>query len=120
MPAIEHRNMSEPDETRTPDRTTLEVVRLGNASVARLTLQPGWRWSECIRPVVGGQSCQAAHLGYLVSGRMHVVADDGTEADMSAGETYRLDPGHDAWVVGDEPVIGLEFETKTAETYARG
>ena len=120
MPAIEHRNMSEPDETRTPDKTTLEVVQLGDATVARLTLQPGWRWSECIRPVVGGQSCQAPHLGYLASGRMHIVADDGTEADISAGETYRLQPGHDAWVVGDEPVVGLEFETKTAETYARG
>jgi hypothetical protein len=120
MPAIEHRNMSEPDETRAPDRTTLEVVQLGGATVARLTLQPGWRWSECIRPVVGGQSCQAPHLGYLLSGRLHVVADDGTEADLSAGETYRLEPGHDAWVVGDETVIGLEFETKTAETYARG
>jgi hypothetical protein len=120
MPAIEHRNMSEPDETRAPDKTTLEVVQLGHATVARLTLQPGWRWSECIRPVVGGQSCQAPHLGYLMSGRLHVVADDGTEADLSAGETYRLEPGHDAWVVGDETVIGLEFETKTAETYARG
>jgi hypothetical protein len=119
MPAIEHRTMSEPDETRTPEKTTLEVVALGGASVARLTLQPGWRWSECIKPVVGGTSCQAAHLGYLLAGRMHVVADDGTEADLAAGETYRLEPGHDAWVVGDEPVIGLEFETKTAETYAR-
>ena len=120
MPAIEHRDMASPDETRAPDKTTLEVVALGGASVARLTLQPGWRWSECIRPVVGGSSCQAAHLGYLVSGQMHVVADDGTEADLVAGETYRLEPGHDAWVVGNEPVIGLEFETKTAETYARG
>ena len=77
MTAIEHRSMSAPDETRTPDRTTLEVVQLGSASVARLTLQPGWRWSECIKPVVGGESCQAAHLGYLVTGQMHVVADDG-------------------------------------------
>ena len=119
MPAIEHRDMSAPDETRTPDRTTLQVVQLGNASVARMTLQPGWRWSECIKPIVGGESCQAPHLGYVVAGRLHVVADDGTEADLVAGETYRLDPGHDAWVVGDDPVVGLEFVTKTAETYAR-
>ncbi|MHC1561271.1 cupin domain-containing protein [Actinomycetospora sp. C-140] len=120
MSAIEHRDMSAPDETRAPEKTTLQVVSLGGASVARLTLQPGWRWSACIKPVVGGTSCQAAHLGYLVSGRMHVVADDGTEADLGAGECYRLEPGHDAWVVGDDPVVGLEFETKTAETYARG
>ncbi|MDD7967234.1 cupin domain-containing protein [Actinomycetospora lemnae] len=120
MAAIEHRNMGAPDETRTPDKTRLEVVQLGDATVARISLEPGWRWSECIKPVVGGESCQAAHLGYLVAGRLHVVADDGTEADLSAGETYRLTPGHDAWVVGDEQVVGLEFETKTAETYARG
>ena len=60
-----------------------------------------------------------APLGYLVSGRMHVVADDGTEVDLSAGDAYRIEPGHDAWVLGDEPVVGLEFESKTAETYAR-
>jgi hypothetical protein len=120
MPAIEHRNMSEPDETRTPEKTTMEVVQLGGATIARLTAQPGWRWSECIRPVVGGESCQAAHLGYVLAGRLHLRADDGTEADISAGETYRLEPGHDAWVLGDQPFVALEFETKTAETYARG
>ena len=103
-----------------PFETRLDVVQLGDATVARIALQPGWRWSECIKPVVGGESCQAAHLGYLMSGRLHILADDGTEADLGAGETYRLAPGHDAWVVGDEPVTGLEFETKTAETYARG
>ena len=63
--------------------------------------------------------CEAAHLGYLVAGRLHVVSDDGSEADLAAGDAYRLAPGHDAWVVGDEPVVGLEFESKTAETYAR-
>jgi hypothetical protein len=120
MPAIEHRNMSEPDETRTPDKTTMEVVQLGGATIARLTAQPGWRWSECIQPVVGGESCQAAHLGYVLAGRLHIRADDGTEADIAAGETYRLEPGHDAWVLGDQPFVALEFETKTAETYARG
>ena len=120
MPAIEHRNMSEPDETRTPEKTTMEVVQLGGATIARLTAQPGWRWSECIQPVVGGESCQAAHLGYVLAGRLQIRADDGTEAEISAGETYRLEPGHDAWVLGDQPFVALEFETKTAETYARG
>jgi hypothetical protein len=117
MPAIEHRDMSAPDETRTPEKTTLEVVQLGGASVARLTLQPGWRWSECIRPVVGGQSCQAAHLGYLLAGQMHVVADDGTETDLGAGEVYRIAPGHDAWVVGDEAAMTVEFQG--AAVYAK-
>jgi uncharacterized cupin superfamily protein len=59
-------------------------------------------------------------LGFLVSGKIHVTATDGTEADISAGDVHRLEPGHDAWVVGDEPAVALEFESKTAKTYARG
>ncbi len=119
MTSIDVRRMDAPDETRTPDRTTLEVVALGDATLARMTLQPGWRWSECIKPVAGTDSCQAPHLGYLVAGQLHVVADDGTEADLVPGSAYRITPGHDAWVVGDEAVVGLEFESKTAETYGR-
>lgn len=120
MASIETRSMERPDESRTPEKTTVNVVHLGGASAARLTVQPGWRWSECIKPVVGGDSCQAAHLGYVLSGRLHVVADDGTEGDLTPGDSYRLEPGHDAWVVGDEPFTALEFETKTADTYAKG
>ncbi|HEY2222255.1 cupin domain-containing protein [Actinomycetospora sp.] len=120
MAAIELKRMDQPDERRTPDKTSVDVVQLGEATVARLTLQPGWRWSECIKPIAGTDSCQAAHLGYLVAGRLHIVADDGTEADLGAGDAYRLSPGHDAWVIGDDPVVGLEFEDKTAATYGRG
>jgi hypothetical protein len=119
MHSITVRSLDAPDETRTPNLTTLDVVALGDATIGRMTLQPGWRWSECIKPVVGTESCQTAHLGYVVSGQLHVVADDGTEADLVPGSAYRIAPGHDAWVVGDEPVVGLEFESKTAETYAR-
>jgi hypothetical protein len=120
MAGVESRDFDSPDETRTPDKTRVDVVHLGGASVARMTIQPGWRWSECIRPVVGGDSCQAAHLGYVVGGRLHVRADDGSEADLGPGDSYRLAPGHDAWVVGDEAFTALEFESKTADTYARG
>jgi len=120
MASIETKSMERPDETRTPDKTNLSVVHLGGASVARLTAQPGWTWAECIKPVAGTDSCRAAHLGYVVSGTMHIAADDGAEADLHAGETYRLEPGHNAWVVGDEPFVALEFESKTAETYAKG
>ncbi|MCD2191782.1 cupin domain-containing protein [Actinomycetospora endophytica] len=119
MSSIAVKNMDAPDETRTPNLTNVDVVALGDATIARMTLQPGWRWSECIKPLAGTDSCQTPHLGYLASGRLHVVADDGTEADLVAGSAYRLAPGHDAWVVGDQPVVGLEFESKTAETYAR-
>ena len=119
MASIETRNMDRPDESRTPEKTNVDVVHLGDATVARFTLQPGWRWADCIKPIVGTDSCQAAHLGFVVSGRMHVASSDGTEADIGQGDTYRLDPGHDAWVVGDEPVVALEFESKTAATYAQ-
>jgi hypothetical protein len=119
MATIESKSMDKPDETRTPDKTTVNVVHLGPATIARLQVDPGWRWSECIKPVVGGESCQAAHLGYVVSGNLHIVATDGSELDLGPGDAYRLDPGHDAWVVGDRPVVALEFESRTAETYAK-
>ena len=119
MASIETKNLDRPDESRTPEKTEVSVVHLGDATVARLTAQPGWRWSECIKPLAGTESCEAAHLGYVVSGRIHIAATDGTEADLGPGDGYRLAPGHDAWVVGDEPFVALEFESKTAETYAR-
>jgi hypothetical protein len=111
--------MDRPDESRTPDKTNVSVVHLGGASVARLTVQPGWSWAECIKPVAKTEHCEAAHLGYVMSGALHIVSTDGSEADLKAGDSYRLDPGHDAWVVGDEPFMALEFESKTADTYAK-
>ena len=120
MSSIETRDMDRPDESRTPEKTRVSVVHLGGASVARLTAEPGWTWSECIKPVAGTDTCQAAHLGYVVSGRLHVTADDGAEADLGPGVAYRLEPGHDARVVGEEPFVALEFESKTAATYAKG
>ena len=119
MASIDSKSLNQPDERRTPEKTTLDVVTLGNATVARMTLQPGWRWSECIKPVVGTDSCQTPHLGYVISGRLHVVHTDGTELDLGPGDAYRVEPGHDAWVTGDEPFAALEFESKTAETYAK-
>src|SRR5262249_17690599 len=109
MAGVEARGFSTPDETRTPDKTTVAVVRLGVATVGRMRLEPGWRWSECIKPVVGGDSCQMHHVGLLQSGAMHVAHNDGTEQEISAGQAYVIEPGHDAWVVGDEPVVGFEF-----------
>lgn len=120
MASIETRSMDRPDEMRTPDKTKVSVVHLGGASVARLTVEPGWSWAECIKPVAGTASCQAAHLGYVVSGTLHITADDGAEGDITAGDSYRLEPGHNAHVVGNEPFEALEFESKTADTYAKG
>ena len=119
MAGVEARDFDSPDETRTPDKTKVELVRMTGASVGRLRLEPGWRWSECIKPVVGGESCQTRHVGLLQSGTMRVVHEDGTEREIVSGEAYVIEPGHDAWVVGDEPVMGFEFESQTAEQYAR-
>jgi hypothetical protein len=119
MPSLNAKSFDTPDETRTPDKTKIDVVDLGGPKAARMTAQRGWRWSECIKPVVGTDSCQTHHLGVVVDGVLHVVHDDGTEADVCAGQAYEIKPGHDAWVVGDEPFVAYEFDTSAAETYAR-
>jgi mannose-6-phosphate isomerase-like protein (cupin superfamily) len=118
MAGVEARDFDSPDETRTPDKTRSEIVRMSGASVARLTLQPGWSWSECVKPVVGTESCQNRHLGVVSEGRMRVLHDDGTELEFGPGEAYVIEPGHNAWVLGDKPFVGYEFES--AEEYARG
>jgi len=120
MPGVEARGFDAPDETRTPDKTKVDVVRMSGATAARMTFEPGWKWSECVKPVVGTDSCQARHVGVAQTGRMHVVHEDGTEQDIGAGDVYVIEPGHDAWIVGDETFVGFEFEQKAAEEYAKG
>ena len=117
--SVHSKSFDTPDEKRTPDKTTVDVVKLPGASVARLTFEPGWRWSECIRPVVGTGSCQVRHVGALLEGEMEVVHDDGSTAQLRAGDAYVIEPGHDAWVVGDQRAVGLEFESTAAEVYAK-
>jgi hypothetical protein len=119
MAGVEKREFDSPDETRTPSKTRTDVVHLGGTTAARLTLEPGWTWAECIKPVVGTETCQIRHVGLAQSGRMHVKHDDGTEVDIDAGQAYVIEPGHDAWVVGDEPFLGYEFESRAAEEFAR-
>jgi len=118
MAALTIGNFDSPDDVRSPNKTRVDVVDLGSAKAARLTAEPGWRWSECIKPVVGTDSCRARHVGVVVSGRMHVVHDDGSEGDLAPGDVYVIEPGHDAWVVGDEAMVGYEFESSTAESFA--
>ncbi len=119
MAGIEVGSFEAPDETRTPEKTRVEVVRLAGAAVGRFTFQPGWRWSECVRPVAGTERCQARHVGVVRSGRLGVRHDDGTEADIGPGDPYVIEPGHDAWVIGDDPFVAYEFEQRAAEEYAR-
>jgi hypothetical protein len=118
MASVEARSMDKPDETRRPEKTAVDVVRVGGSEVGRFTFEPGWRWSECVKPVANTESCQAEHLGYAVTGRLHVAHNDGTEVDIGPGDAYVIAPGHDAWVVGNEQFVGVEF--KSAAEYAKG
>ena len=118
MAGAESKSMDAPDEQRTPDKTTIDVVTVGSAEVGRFTFQPGWKWSDCIKPVAKTDSCQAQHLGFVQSGRLRVEHEDGSAIDLGPGDAYQIAPGHDAWVVGDEPFVGVEF--KSAATYAKG
>ena len=118
MAGIESKTFDAPDETRSPAKTRVDIVTVGGTEVGRFTFQPGWRWSECIKPVVGTDSCQNDHVGVLLSGRLHVAHDDGTQATVEPGAVYRITPGHDAWVEGDDEAVALEF--KSAGTYAKG
>jgi len=118
MAGVTEKSFDSPDETRAPDKTRIEIVDLGGAKAARMTFQPGWKWSECIKPVAGTDSCQNRHLGAVVSGRMHLAHDDGTELDIVPGGAYLIEPGHDAWVVGDEPFVVFEFEGTSIDTFA--
>jgi len=120
MAGVEARGFDSPDETRTPDKTRIEVVRLAGATAARFSFEPGWRWSECVKPVAGTETCQARDLGVVHEGRMGVRHDDGSEAELGRGDAYVIEPGHDAWVIGDERFVGFEFEPRSAEEYARG
>ena len=117
MASAEVRSFDSPDETRpTADRGRVEIVKLGSGTVGRVVSQPGWRWSEHVKPIAGTESCQAPHIGYAVSGRLAYRMDDGTEGEIGPGDAFVLPPGHDAWVVGDEEVVQVDFNGM--ETYA--
>src|SRR6059058_2361734 len=120
MAGVERLDFDSPDETRTPDKTRVDLVRVGNVTAGRFAFQPGWRWSECVKPVAGTESCQSRHVGVVQRGRLAVRHEDGTELELGPGNAYIIEPGHDAWVVGDEPFVGFEFESHAAETYGRG
>ena len=114
---FETKSHSSPDEVRSPDKTRVEIIRLEGFTIGRFNFEPGWRWSECIKPVVKTDSCQASHVGYAVSGRITVRMQDGTQKTIAAGESYTIPPGHDAWVEGNERFVGIEV--MSAEQYAK-
>lgn len=110
MASLETRNFDSPDETRRPDKTTVEIVKLEGTTVGRYTFEPGWRWSECIKPVAQTETCQVDHVGYALEGRLHVRHDDGTEVEVGPGDVYHIHPGHDAWVEGGQRFLAVEFQ----------
>ena len=114
---FETKSHDKPDETRTPDKTRVEVVRLDGFTIGRFTLQPGWRWSQCIKPVVKTDACQVSHAGYVISGSITVKMNDGTQKTLRTGDSYTIPPGHDAWVEGNQPFVAIEV--MSAEIYAR-
>lgn len=119
MAGVSSKSFESPDESRKPDKTEVQIVDLGSTKAARMTLQPGWRWSECIKPIIGTESCQVHHVGTVLAGQLHVQHEDGTVVDLNPGDAYVIEPGHDAWVTSTEPMVAYEFDSKAAETYAR-
>ena len=108
---LEHLSFDKPDDVLEGDKWRSEVLHLaGGAQVGRATVQPGWKWSEHIKPVAGTDLCMAPHMGYQLSGRLHVVMQDGAEFEVGPGEVASIPPGHDAWVVGDEPVVTIDWQ----------
>jgi hypothetical protein len=105
----EHKGFGSPDETREFPNGQAEILLIGGAEIGRLTFQPGWRWSNDVKPIAGTDSCQAPHFQYHVSGRLGIRMDDGTEMVAGPGDITSLPSGHDAWVVGDEPVVVVDW-----------
>ena len=109
----ELKSLDQADETRTFEKGRLDLINIGGGTVGRLTLEPGWRWSEHVKPIAGTEWCEAPHFQYQVSGHIHVVMADGTEFDSGSGAVSLLPSGHDAWVLGDEPVVLVDWHGAT-------
>ncbi len=106
----EVKSFNAPDEVRTPPNARMEFVKFGDMTLVRMIAQPGWRWSESLKPAAGTDSCQVTHFSYVVSGRLHTRMDDGTEFDVGPGDIAISRPGHDAWVIGDEPFVTIDIQ----------
>ena len=109
MPAPEHQTLNRPNEVRTFPKGKLELITIGGGVVGKLTLEPGWRWSEHVKPAAGTEWCEAPHFQYHLDGRLHVLNSDGSEFEAGPGDVTALPAGHDAWVVGDTPVVVIDW-----------
>ena len=106
---MQKKSLSKPDEVRTFDKGKVELVTAGETTFGRVTLQPGWKWSTCVKPIAKTDSCHASHLTYHISGWLRIRMDDGSEEEFGPGDISVVPPGHDAWVVGNEPVVAIDI-----------
>ena len=109
MQETQHKRFAAPDEVREFPNGKAEILSFGGAEVGRLVFQPGWRWSNDVKPIANTESCAAPHMQYHVSGQLAILMDDGTELLAGPGDVTSLPSGHDAWVVGDEPVVVVDW-----------
>ena len=109
MVFIQKRNIHSPDETRNFPKGKVDLVKLEGVTFGLATFEPGWKWSESVKPIAKTKSCEASHTQYIISGRMKVRMDDGTEYEYGPGDIGIVPPGHDAWVVGNEPLVALDI-----------
>jgi len=103
------KRFDKPDEVRTFEKGKFEVVRIGGMTIGRATYEPGWKWSTHVGKLAGKTTCEVEHVGLVVSGRSIAAMDDGQVIEMKAGDLFHIPPGHDSWVVGDEPYVSLHF-----------
>lgn len=111
------KNFDDPEEVRNVPKARIEIVNLGSTQAMRCTFEPGWKWSECVKPIAGTDSCEVSHMGFMVSGDMTVRMNDGTEFRFKPGDAATIPPGHDAWINGSEPCVFVDFQG--AATYAK-
>jgi hypothetical protein len=110
MKKMEVKSFSSPDDVRTFDKGRLELVKIGGVEIGKATFEPGWKWSESVKPIAKTDSCRAPHFQYHLAGVLKIVMDDGSEKEVRAGDVSFLPSGHDAWVVGNEPVVVVDFQ----------
>ena len=115
MGTVTTKSLDEPDETREFPNGSAAMVSMGSTMIGRARMEPGWRWSNDIKPIARTDLCMILHKGYCLTGTLSVQTEDGTQVQIGAGDGYLIEPGHDAWVVGDEPYIGVDFSEQMKE-----
>src|SRR5260221_12297542 len=117
MPKMVKKSFDDPEDTGAIDKGKIEVVDLGDMKAMQTTFEPGWRWSECVKPIVGTESCEVGHLIHVISGRMGVRMNDGSEVEFGPGDVGTIPAGHDDWVIGSERFVAIDFQG--GATYAK-